>query len=236
MQLRIVAMAVVLLAGCGSGDDDPSNAPPVAVAAADAGAGTAPDDFCFTGRDSTDTDGVVAAWQWDRQASSSMPKQELLADDGATLCIRVERMQPEDPDRHIYAYLLTVTDDLGATNSASVEAWVPENEAPLQGIDIDAGPDQDAVAGQDVLLPGTINAGEFPCNAASCAWEQLTGPEVGLQVTGSCGAGMRYDANFAAAQPAEDEAFLGFRLTAFDATEPGCESRSYVAVKVRPAP
>jgi hypothetical protein len=224
------AWVLAALAGCG-GDIGTANSVPVAVADLDADMNDG--SYCLSGRSSSDDDGTVVAWQWDYLSGPVVPGEALI-DGDAGLCLSVERV---DPAIAFYAYRLTVTDDRGQDGDTTVRAWIPEVPSPLQGIGAEiSATAAEANPGDRLGLQAEVFAGEFPCNAALCSWEQVAGPAAFEAQTTQCvaGASVAAELDVPAAQGEAD--VLGFRFTVRDDVEPGCESRYYVAVTVRPQP
>ncbi|MHB1140076.1 MAG: PKD domain-containing protein, partial [Microthrixaceae bacterium] len=93
------------------------NVPPVAVIGASATTGTAPLVVDFTGSGSTDADGTVVAHEWTFGDGSPTSTE---ADPNHTFTA---------PGAHIVT--LTVTDDEGATHTASTTVTVVSNDAPV---------------------------------------------------------------------------------------------------------
>lgn len=94
-----------------------ANQPPVAVASANPTTGTAPLAVNFNGAGSSDPDGTIASYQWnfgDGATGSGATPAHTYANAGS------------------YTAVLTVTDNLGATGTASVGITV--NPAPPPGI------------------------------------------------------------------------------------------------------
>ncbi len=94
------------------------NIAPNAVATVDQNSGVVPFSANFTGSNSSDPDGVIAAWSWgfgDGSSSSEADPSHSYTAAGS------------------YTATLTVTDDVGATDSASVVITVvdlPDTNAP----------------------------------------------------------------------------------------------------------
>jgi PKD repeat protein len=93
-----------------------ANVPPVAAAAATPDSGTAPLEVSFSSAGSTDSDGTIAGYEWDFGDGSAVSTD---ADPTHTYTAA-----------GLYAATLTVTDDAGATNTASLTVTVAADQPP----------------------------------------------------------------------------------------------------------
>jgi len=102
----------------------PENAPPVASIAATPTSGPAPLSVAFDGTASADSDGTITTWAWDFGGGST----------GTSPTATRIYLTPGT-----YVVLLTVTDDDGATDTATVTISVtaPGNQAPVASFTAD---------------------------------------------------------------------------------------------------
>lgn len=186
------------------------NQPPTATAMASPSSGTAPLAVTFTGTGTdADADGTITSWAW-------------VFGDGGTSTL-------QNPT-HTYAAAgsytarLTVTDNLGATGSATVTIAVTAPATNLAPV-ANAGPDQ---LNKD---PGTV----FTLNGAGSsdpdgtisgyAWSQIAGPAVTLTGAGTS------TPSFTG--PAATTASYKFRLTVTDNGSPAKTASDTVVVSTR---
>jgi len=118
----------------------------------------------FDASGSTDPDGQVVSWEWD------------FGDDQVGAGERVEHTY-DAPGQYIV--VLTVTDDDGATDRDSVRVRVEAEEVPDNLPPVaDAGPDQDVLVGQAVVLEG---GGSTDPDGAVVAWVWDLGDDGGVE-------------------------------------------------------
>ena len=195
-------MATVLITVNGT-----ANRPPTASASATPTTGTAPLAVSFSGG-GTDTDGTIASYAWtfgDGSASSMQSPTHSYSAAGS------------------YTARLTVTDNAGATGTATVAIGVsaPTNLAPVAN----AGVDQlNKDPGTTVSLTGAASS-DPDGSVASYAWTQVSGPAVTLTGAGT--------ATPSFTSPAATTATYEFRLTVTDNGSPAKTATDNVVVSTR---
>ena len=201
MGIAAIVAVLLLLAGCGGGDDaedTPANRSPSANAG--------PDQTVDAGSTVTlegsgsDTDGVIASHQWAQTAGPAVS----LSNAGQASASFVA---PEVDAVVTLTFRLTVTDDDGATASDEVSVTVQPQAPANQPPNANAGPDQTVDGGSVVMLigSGSDSDGEI----AGYQWTQTAGPTVSLSVTDQA------LSSFVAPQ-ADVAVTLTFRLTVTD--------------------
>ncbi|MBI3560332.1 MAG: PKD domain-containing protein [Gammaproteobacteria bacterium] len=190
----------------------PSNNPPLANAGpnqlVDAGSSVV-----LTGS-GTDSDGAIASFAWLQTAGPTLA----LTSTTTSLSGFTAPLPTVDT---VFTFQLTVTDNLGATGTASVSVTV--KAAPNQPPTANAGVTQTLQSGSTVTLTGI---GTDPDGTiAAFAWTQIAGPTVTL--TGANAA----TASFIA-PPVSANTVLGFQLTVTD--NQGATGTSTVSITVIP--
>ncbi|MFH2066086.1 MAG: PKD domain-containing protein [Pseudomonadota bacterium] len=120
----------------------------------------------MSGSNSYDSDGTIQAYQW-RQVSG--PVIDLTGSNTENLVFT----SPQVLTDSTLSFELTVTDDVGLTNTDRVNIVVIENTAPVA----DAGDDQQVLASQVVTLDGTQST-DIDGNIVSYLWSQISGSSV----------------------------------------------------------
>lgn len=184
-----------------------NNVPPTATPSATPTSGTNPLLVSFTGA-GTDPDGTIVSYAW-------------AFGDGATSTLQNPTHTYASPAG--YTATLTVTDDLGATGSASVNITVnaPANQAPIAN----AGPDQvNRDPGTTISLSGAASS-DPDGSVTSYQWTQTAGSAVSLS-----GANTSTPSFFA---PTNVTASYTFRLLVTDNGLPQLSATDSVTVTTR---
>ena len=140
------------------------NAPPVASAGKDE-AYTAGSIVTLTGT-SEDPDGTIDVYSWVQNSGDSV---NISGSESAVANFTM----PSQPTTDTFEFMFTVRDNRGAESSDTVTIFYINNP-PL----VNAGPDQDIPAGQDVFLSGS--ASDIDGTIVSYSWTQESGDEVNL--------------------------------------------------------
>ena len=150
----------------------------------------------LNGSRSRDRDGTVAGYAWTQTAG---PTVTLSGASSATATFTA----PVVSTRTELTFRLTVTDDIGARDSDTVDVTVSPNSTPVA----DAGSDQTVAAGAAVMLNGS--GSDADGTVAGYAWTQTAGPTVTL--SGASSATVTFTAPAVATRTT-----LTFRLTVTD--------------------
>lgn len=185
----------------------PANTPPVANAGS-AQTVTVGTQVTLSGAASTDSDGTIANYAWSQTSGPTVT----LSGSGAT-----RTFTPSTAGTYVFS--LTVTDNGGATSSATVQvsANAPGNNNPVAN----AGVDQTKVVNETVALVGS--GSDSDGTVVSYAWVQSSGPSVTLAGTGA-------SRTFTPTQPGT----YSFTLTVTD--DDGATASDSVSVVVGVAP
>jgi len=161
-----------------TGSDDvqitlyPPNKPPVANAGPDQEV-LFGSDVALDGTGSTDSDGTVVAYSWAQIGGTLV--DELVDAETATPSFTAPVVTVDE----FLSFELTVEDDDGATDTDIVQVFVWKQEYPPT---VDAGPDQDVLAGANVVIEATVDDPDGQVDP-TITWTQTGGPAVELYST-----------------------------------------------------
>jgi lysophospholipase L1-like esterase len=154
------------ISSCGSGDSNSKNGKaPIADAGSDQVVAET-QTVELNGGQSTDSDGVIQAYQW-RQISG--PSTMLIDADTANASFSAPLVSVDEE----LIFELTVTDEVGLQDSDQISILVKDNIAPVA----DAGDDQQVLASQVVNLNGT-NSSDSDGTIAAYKWTQVSGSSI----------------------------------------------------------
>ena len=215
--LIAIGLTTMMACGGGGGDDpEPENQAPTARVAADFGVFIG-DSVTLTGTQSSDSDGSIASYAWAQTAGT--PTVTLENSDTATASF----VAPEVAADTDLSFQLTVTDNEGATDTATVVVSVNLDDPPVAV----APADFNAVELSNVSLDGTASTDDR--EIASYAWTQIAGDTVALENNSSA------TASFDAPEVAENQTLvMTFQLTVTDSN--GASSSDTVIVTVIDTP
>ncbi len=215
--LIAIGLTTMMACGGGGGDDpEPENQAPTARVAADFGVFIG-DSVTLTGTQSSDSDGSITSYTWAQTAGT--PTVTLENSDTATASF----VAPEVAADTDLSFQLTVTDNEGATDTATVVVSVNLDDPPVAV----APADFNAVELTNVSLDGTASTDDR--EIASYAWTQIAGDTVTLENDSSA------TASFDAPEVAENQTLvMTFQLTVTDSN--GASSSDTVIVTVIDTP
>ncbi|SCX97004.1 PKD domain-containing protein [Desulfoluna spongiiphila] len=158
----------------------------------------------LSGANSSDPDGTITAFAWEQVPTADEPVVALSGADTETATFTSPDV---DADGTALTFQLTVTDNEGATHSATSLVNVTyENQPPVA----DAGPDRTAREGEPVTLSAVNSSDPDNDPIAAYRWEQLEGPSVDLMDADTAVAG------FTAPDVGPSGGSLTFKLTVTD--------------------
>ena len=160
---------------------EPPNLPPVANAGSDQLVASG-DTVTLNGSGSSDPDGTIASWSW-RRTGGTPGGSVTLNNASAERPVFTADSLVAGSDDVIHVFTLTVTDEVGGTDTDTVTITVT---APSFVIPVaNAGPDRTVAAGMEVILDGTGSTVDHHGTIMTYAWKRTGGTGSPVTLTGA---------------------------------------------------